>query len=125
MILRSGVDMIEVARIERAALRFGERFYRRFFTLQERHYCAEHPRRLAARFAAKEAVGKVLGTGIGDVRWVDIEVVHDVRGRPQLALHAAASDLAANLGLHQWDVSLSHTDTLAIAFVVALGEPLG
>lgn len=121
MTLRVGVDMIEVARIERAASRHGERFYKRFFTPAERAYCGDHPRRLAARLAAKEAVGKALGTGIGDVRWVDLEVAHDERGRPQLVLHGEAIKLAEALGIKMWDISLSHAEDHAIAFVVGLG----
>ena len=121
MNLRTGVDMIEIARIERGIARHGERFLRRFFTDRERAYCQDHPRRLAARFVAKEAVGKALGTGIGDVRWVEIEIMHDERGRPYLELHGAAGELAQQLGLTHWDVSMSHSDTYSIAFVVAIG----
>jgi holo-[acyl-carrier protein] synthase len=120
MALRIGVDMIEVARIERAAARHGERFYQRFFTPSERQHCQDHPRRLAARLAAKEAVGKALGTGIGDIRWVEIEILHDERGRPWLQLHGDAAQLAHDMGLDVWDVSLSHTEEMAIAFVVAM-----
>lgn len=119
--LRVGVDMIEVARIERAMHRHGERFFNRFFTSAERDYCQEKPASLAARMAAKEAVSKAFGTGIGDVRWVEIEILADERRRPVLHLHGDAAKLAAELGLSQWDVSLSHTETHAIAFVVALG----
>ena len=79
------------------------------------------PARLAARFAAKEAAAKALGTGIGDVSWVDIEVASDARGRPTLNLYKAAARLADDLGLQDWQVSLSHTDDLAIAFVAAIG----
>ncbi|MFP4324230.1 MAG: holo-ACP synthase [Anaerolineales bacterium] len=118
--LRTGVDMIEVARIERAIARHGERFLKRFFTPAERAYCADHPRRLGARLAAKEAVAKALGTGIGDVRWVDIEIVNDARGRPGVVLHGEAVTLARRLGLSDWDISLSHTQDMALAFVVAL-----
>jgi holo-[acyl-carrier protein] synthase len=119
--LRVGVDMIEVSRLERAAQRHGERFFARFFTPQERAYCQDQPRRLAARLAAKEAVGKALGTGIGDVMWVEIEIAHDERGRPILRLHGEAARLAADMGLSQWDISLSHTEENALAFVVAMG----
>ncbi|MBX3083643.1 MAG: holo-ACP synthase [Anaerolineae bacterium] len=118
--LRIGVDMIEIARIDESRERFGERFYGRFFTEHEREYCAGNSQRLAARFAAKEAVAKALGTGIGDVRWVDIEVTGDERNRPILHLRGKAAELAAELGLTTWEVSLSHTDTHAIAFVVAM-----
>ncbi len=118
--LRIGVDLIEITRINDSRERFGERFYSRFFTEAEREYCAGNPQRLAARFAAKEAVAKALGTGIGDVRWIDIEVLSDTRSRPFLHLHGKAAELAAELGLTTWEVSLSHTDTHAIAFVVAM-----
>jgi holo-[acyl-carrier protein] synthase len=120
-VLRIGVDMIEVERVQRALARHGERFYARFFTARERQICAEHPQRLAARFAAKEAAAKALGTGIGEVRWVDLEIDCDAHGRPILRLHGAAAALARQLQLATWEVSLSHTETHAIAFVVALG----
>jgi holo-[acyl-carrier protein] synthase len=114
-----GVDMIEVARIERAARRHGRRFYDRFFTPQEQERCAGRATSLAGRFAVKEAVAKVLGTGIGDIRWTDVEVVCDGRGKPELALHNEARALADRLGLTCWAISLSHTQSHAIGFVVA------
>ncbi|GAB4477497.1 MAG: holo-ACP synthase [Anaerolineae bacterium] len=120
--LRTGVDIISVERVRKAAQRHGERFYRRFFTEAERRRCGERYASLAARIAAKEAVAKALGTGIGDVRWVEIEVVDGARGQPELRLHGAAAELAGRLGLAHWSLSLSHTETDAIAFVVALGE---
>jgi holo-[acyl-carrier protein] synthase len=120
--LSVGVDMIEISRIERAITRHGDRFFARFFTAQERESCHEKPARLAGRFAVKEAVGKALGTGIGDVSWTDIEIVTDNRGKPALVLHNQAQKLAADLGLHQWSISLSHTETHAIGFVVAMGN---
>lgn len=112
--------MIEISRIERAMARHGDRFYKRFFTDQERASCQEQASRLAGRFAVKEAVGKALGTGIGDVHWTDIEIVNDSRGKPELILHNQAQALAAELGLHHWSISLSHTETHAIGFAVAL-----
>jgi holo-[acyl-carrier protein] synthase len=117
--LRIGVDMIEVERIRRAMERHGERFFARFFTETERDQARNIPARLATRFAAKEAAAKALGTGIGDVCWVDIEVWSDEAGRPHLRLYNTAAQLAAAMGLHDWQVSLSHTDETAIAFVVA------
>ena len=117
--IRCGVDMIECERIASGIERFGERFLQRFFTEGERLDCADKPARLAARFAAKEAVAKALGTGIGDVRWVEIEVRSDERGRPKLILHGGAQQLADELRLAEWDISLSHTDTQAIAIAVA------
>jgi holo-[acyl-carrier protein] synthase len=121
--LAAGVDMIEIARIERAVARHGERFYRRFFTERERAYCADRADRLAGRFAVKEAVAKAMGTGIGDVNWTDIEIVCDGRGKPELVLHNQAQALADTLGLCRWSISLSHTETHAIGFAVALGGP--
>jgi len=118
--IRCGVDMIECQRIADGIDRLGERFLQRFFTAGEREDCGDKPCRLAARFAAKEAVGKALGTGIGDMRWVDIEIRIDAkRGKPRLILHGRAQSLAAGMALDEWDVSLSHTDELAIAIVVA------
>ncbi|MCC7206335.1 MAG: holo-ACP synthase [Anaerolineae bacterium] len=119
MALRIGVDMMEIDRIARALERHGERFYSRFFTPDERRQCDGQPRRLAARFAAKEAVAKALGTGIGDVRWVEIEIAVEPNGRPVVRLHGAAAALADQLGLHTWEISLSHTRDTAIAMVVA------
>ncbi len=117
--LRCGIDMIENRRIEEGIARLGERFLKRFFTEGERADTGEKPHRLAARLAGKEAVGKALGTGIGDVSWVEIEIRCDERGRPVLHLHGAAAKLAAEMGLTQWDISLTHTDDYAAAMVVA------
>jgi holo-[acyl-carrier protein] synthase len=120
--LAVGVDIIEVARIERGIARYGERFYQRFFTAGEQAYCAGRATSLAGRFAIKEAVAKALGTGIGDFKWTDVEIVCDGRSRPELLLHNAAREIAARQGLAHWSISLSHTDTHAIGFVVATGK---
>ena len=119
--LRTGVDIIEVARVEQAAARHGERFYRRFFTSAERARCGGRFTAYAARFAAKEAVSKALGTGIGDMNWTDIEIVNDARGRPEVKLHGAAAEIAERLGIREWSLSLAHTHEQAVAFVVATG----
>ena len=79
---------------------------------------------LAVRFAVKEAVAKALGTGIGEMTWVEIEVVSDELGRPELVLHGAAKRLADELGLLEWSISLSHTETHAIGFAVAIGASI-
>ena len=113
--------MIENKRVEDGIARLGERFLKRFFTAGEREDCADKPNRLAARLAGKEAVSKALGTGIGDVSWIEIEIRCDERGRPILLLHGAAETLAAELGLRQWDISLTHTADYAAAVVVASG----
>ena len=121
--LRTGVDLCEVERIEKLLLQYGERFSRRIFTEQEQAYCKDRLTSLAGRFAIKEAVAKALGTGIGkEVAWTDIEVINDAQGKPELVLHNQAKSLAAKLGLEQWAISLSHTQSLAIGFVVATGN---
>ncbi len=112
--------MIEIERIVDGMTRFGDRFLNRFFTEGELLDCGNQPHRLAARIAAKEAVAKVLGTGIGHVRWVDIEVrVDNPHKRPTLHLYGTAAQVAAELNLTEWDVSLSHSKELASAVAVA------
>lgn len=113
-----GVDLIEVGRVAASLARFGERFLARVFTPAERAACEEQPERLAARFAAKEAVAKALGAGIGDVAWTDIEIGRDARGRPTVTLRGPAAARAARLGLTRFALSLSHTREHAVAFVV-------
>ncbi len=119
--LRTGVDIIEVERVRQAVERHGQRFTQRIFTAAEWARCAGSYPALAARFAAKEAAAKALGTGIRDVRWTDFEVVNGELDRPELALHGAAAELAASLGLTEWAISLSHTREHAVAVVVAQG----
>jgi holo-[acyl-carrier protein] synthase len=121
--LQSGVDMIEVDRIDRAILRHGDRFFNRFYTSQELIDSGGHTPALAARFAAKEAVAKALGTGIGDVGWKDIEVVNGPRRKPILKLYGPAKQLAAAKGLTDWSISLSHTHEHAVAVAVAFQLP--
>lgn len=119
--LTTGIDMIEVNRVRRGLERYGARFADRFFTAAEQAQCGGRAASLAGRFAIKEAVGKALGTGIGDVAWKDIEVLNDERGRPRLTLHNAAERLAAEQGLQHWAISLSHTRTYAVGVAVATG----
>jgi holo-[acyl-carrier protein] synthase len=123
--MRSGVDLIEVERIDQAILRHGERFFLRFFTEQELIDSGGSTPALAARFAAKEAVSKALGTGIGEVGWKEIEIVNGPRREPVLRLHGRARRLSAELGLRDWTVSLSHTHEHAIALAVASGNSDG
>ena len=120
--IRCGVDMIECERIAAGIDRLGERFLNRLFTPGERQDCGGKAYRLAARFAAKEAVAKALGSGIGDIRWVEIEIRTSAKRRPKLLLHGKADELAKELGLAEWDISLSHSDTLAIAIAVAKSD---
>lgn len=119
--LAVGVDIIEVERLSRGLARHGDRFLDRFFTLREREQCGGRAASLAGRFAVKEAVGKALGTGIGDISWKEVEIINDERGRPILTLHGEAARLAAELGLAEWSISLSHTNTHAVGMAVALG----
>jgi holo-[acyl-carrier protein] synthase len=122
MILRTGIDLIEIERMRLALERHGERFTRRIFTPAEIAYCAGRVESLAARFAAKEAISKALGTGIGPVSWKEMEIGGGEYEAPKVILHQRAEKIAKALRLTTWSVSLSHSDTHAIAFVVALGE---
>jgi holo-[acyl-carrier protein] synthase len=117
--LRSGVDIIEVERIDQAILRHGQRFFDRFYTPRELIEAEGHTPALAARFAAKEAVAKALGTGIGDIGWKEIEIVNGPRRQPTLRLHGQAKALSDSLGLRSWAISLSHTHAHAVAVAVA------
>lgn len=118
--IRSGVDIIEVERIDAAILRHGQRLFDRFFTPQEIIDAQGRTPALAARFAAKEAVAKALGTGIGDVGWKEIEVNLGARREPYLVLHGQAKKKARDLGLNEWSISLSHTHHHAVAVAIAV-----
>jgi len=122
MKLSTGVDLVEINRLQEAIERHGDRFLQRIFTSQELQEVRGNLPSLAARFAAKEAVAKALGTGIGAVNWREVEVLRGAERQPVLRLHGAASRLADELGLQHWSLSLSHTFSHAIAVVVALGE---
>lgn len=117
-----GVDLVENARIEHSLERFGERFLHRIFTAGEIEYCQsmKYPaRHLAARFAAKEAVSKAFGTGIGRAMgWKDIDVQRKASGEPFLVLTGGALRLGEERALTQAWISLSHTDNHAVATVV-------
>ena len=120
--LRTGVDIIELERLRVAIERHGQRFLQRVYTPDELTQCGERLESLAGRFAAKEAVAKALGTGIWrhGIGWTDIEILRDpTSGAPLLTLHHAAAHHAQALDLDEWSISLSHTQTQAIAFVVA------
>jgi len=121
--VRCGIDIIEHNRIARGIDRLGERFLCRFFTAGEREDCQDMPVRLAARFAAKEAVAKAIGTGIGDISWQEVEIrVNNPRKRPTLHLYGAAAELSAKMGIVHWDVSLTHSEDYASAVAVAIGD---
>jgi holo-[acyl-carrier protein] synthase len=120
--LRTGVDLVEIQRIQRTVERYGERFLKRVYTARELAEVGHNYSSLAARFAAKEAVSKALGSGIGTVAWREIEIQRGLANQPMLHLYGAAKELARELGLKEWSVSLSHSALLAIAFVVASGD---
>jgi holo-[acyl-carrier protein] synthase len=122
MIVGTGIDIAEVPRIREAIERHGERFLQRIFTENEIKYCdskANRMERYAARFAAKEAAMKALGTGWNyGVRWRDCEVTRLPGGRPTIAFHGKAAEFAAKLGAKHAALSLSHTAEQAIAQVI-------
>ena len=122
MIVGTGIDIAEVARIREAIERHGERFLKRVFTEGERQYCeskANRIERYAARFAAKEAGMKAIGTGWNHgVRWRDLEVARKPGGRPTLVLHGKAAEFAASLGATNIALSLTHTAEQAMAQVI-------
>ena len=117
-----GVDIVDVARFT-LALERRPRLLTRLFTDAERGDAHARPERLAARFAAKEAVLKTLGRGIGAAPWRSIEIHRDAGGAPSVELHGAALALAAERGIDRWHLSMTHTATTAAAFVV--GDALG
>ena len=124
-ILGHGVDIVETARIRRMAEQHGKHFLDRVFTAGEQEYCSRSQKRsfehLAGRFAAKEAVLKVLGTGwSGGIAWTDIEVIRQPSGQPTVKLSGECLRLATELGIIRWHLSISHIETHAMAS--AIGE---
>ncbi len=119
MLIKTGIDIIEITRIQGALDRYGDRFLQRVFTPAEITECRGRADALAVRFAAKEATTKALGTGIGPVSWREVETLHKRSGEPYLILHGRADLIAKYLGLTTWTVSLSHSRENAIAVVVA------
>ena len=117
--LRNGVDLIEIGRLEKINPGIRTRFINRVYTETEKQICGNNYACFAGRFAAKEAVSKVLGTGIGEIRWKDIEILRGEEGQPILKLHAKAKSKENELGIQHWAISISHSRTLAIAFVIA------
>jgi holo-[acyl-carrier protein] synthase len=119
-VLRTGIDLIEIERVRSLLERYGDRFLERVFTPQEIAELGENVSSLAGRFAAKEAVAKALGTGIGVVTWREIEILRGPQREPVLHLHGAAAELAEALGLDEWSVSISHSQSDAVGMAVAM-----
>ena len=119
MIVGSGIDMVEIARIQHTVERYGQRFLDRVYTAAEQAYCLRKrnaAESLAARFAAKEAGAKALGTGITrGVNWLEIEVVREPGGRPALRFHGRAAEIASGLRVARSALSITHTSELAMA----------
>jgi len=113
-----GIDIIEITRIEKAIARWGDRFLHRVYTESELRQSHQKPSSLAAHFASKEAVMKLLGTGKKGIGWRDIETLPEPSGRPLVHLHGKARAQANSLGLDKLAVSLSHSREYAIACVI-------
>jgi holo-[acyl-carrier protein] synthase len=118
--LTTGVDIIEIDRIQAALERWGQRFLHRIYTEGEIAYCRGRPPNLAGRFAAKEAAMKALGTGLRGVGWKDVEVIRGPGGKPSVRLHGRALLRAEKLGVTELALSLSHSRGYAVAFVVGV-----
>lgn len=121
MKLATGVDLIEIDRIEEVIARHGKHYLERIYTPAELEQCGKRTESLAGRFAAKEAAVKALGSGIGDITWQEIEVLGDENNAPMLTLHGKALEKANELGLSTWSVSISHSQSHSVALVVAVG----
>jgi holo-[acyl-carrier protein] synthase len=127
MLVGIGVDVVEVDRVQRAVARWGETFLRRIYTpaeLARTEAAAGRWPRLAARFAAKEAVMKALGVGWRALAWREIEILNDTLGRPTVSLHGAARRIAHERGITDVFLALSHTHAHAVANAVAVRVPV-
>ena len=123
MVVGTGIDVVEIERVARSIERYGNRFLERVYTDGEIAYCQRKRRNaaesFAARFAAKEAGAKALGTGIGfGVTWRELEVGREPAGRPLLLLHGRAAEIAASLGVRRSSLSITHTRTQSMALVI-------
>lgn len=122
MILCSGIDIIEISRMDEINPAIRQRFIARVYTQAEITQARNRSDALTGLFAAKEAVSKALGTGIGYVHWQDIEILHLPSGQPEVKLHGNARITAEKKGLTTWSVSISHDRDKVVAMAVALGE---
>src|SRR5438132_4662680 len=124
-IVGHGIDIVEIARIKRSVEEHGQRFLDRVYTKAEQQYCDRNTKRrfehLAGRFAAKEAVMKVLGTGWrGGIAWTDIEILPEPSGQPKIRLSGECLKIAKKLGISKWHVSISHIETHATASAIGM-----
>ena len=128
-ILGHGIDIVETSRIRQLVENHGRHFLDRVFTTREQEYCELNRKRyfehLAGRFAAKEAVLKVLGTGWrGGIQWTDIEVLKEPSGQPKIRLTGECERIAGELGISHWHISISHIETHATASAIGLREAM-
>jgi len=123
-IVAHGIDLVDCPRIEQMMQRHGERFVKRVFTAAERAYAEANKNeieKLAGRFAAKEAILKLMGTGWrGKIAWTDIEIINNSSGQPEATLDGEVKKIADKLGIKHISVSITHTANFAIASAVAL-----
>jgi len=128
-IIAHGIDLVDFPRIEEMIERHGERFVNRVFTAAEQKYANAHRNsveKYAGRFAAKEAILKLVGTGWrGKIAWTDVEVVNDPSGQPVVRLSGEVKEIAEKLGIRQISISITHTANFAIASAVALAQSNG
>jgi holo-[acyl-carrier protein] synthase len=117
-----GVDVILISRVQKVLERHPRRFLERVFTPEEVAFCRGRTPELAARFAAKEAIMKALGTGARGLAWREIEVLPNRRGKPLVYLHGQARQRGEKIGVRGLDVSLTHDSDLAIAVVVGMAD---
>ena len=122
-ILRTGIDLVEIERLEQLDEAIRARFLERVFTPRELAEVGSSFASLAGRFAVKEAVAKALGCGIGAIGWQSVEVERGEQGEPRLVLHGKALELAQSLGIQEWSISISHDRSRATAVAVGLGLP--
>ena len=126
-IIAHGIDLVDLPRIKQMVQRHGDRFLNRIYTKKEQQYADSHRdkiEKLAGRFAAKEAVLKLMGTGwIGKIAWTDIEVINNHAGQPEVAITGEVKRIAEKLGINQISVSITHTANFAIASAIALADP--
>jgi len=125
-IITHGIDLVDCPRIEKMIKQHGKRFINRVFTAAEQAYAEKNKdkvEKLAGRFAAKEAILKLMGTGWrGKIAWTDIEILNNAAGQPEVTLSGEVKKLAAKLGIKHISVSITHTANFVIASAVALAE---
>jgi holo-[acyl-carrier protein] synthase len=120
--LTSGIDIVEVHRFRELSPSIRDRFFQRVFTVKERAVVGDYLERAAGFFAAKEAVSKALGCGIGPISWQEIEINKDDQGKPEINLFGNALVLSMQAGIAEWDLSISHTKDNAVAMVIGIIE---